>query len=116
MAEGRFIAYYRVSTDKQGRFGLGLEAQRSAVLDYLDGGNWKLIAEHTEIESGKRSDRPVLAKALKDCKLRAPRWSSPSSIVSRATHISCLAWRRPASISSRSICRTPTASRCGSWR
>jgi DNA invertase Pin-like site-specific DNA recombinase len=70
MAEGRFIAYYRVSTDKQGKSGLGLVAQRSAVLDYLDGGNWSVIAEHTEIESGKRSDRPVLAKALKDCKLR----------------------------------------------
>jgi DNA invertase Pin-like site-specific DNA recombinase len=70
MAEGRFIAYFRVSTDKQGKSGLGLEAQRSAVLDYLNGGNWKLIAEHTEVESGKRSDRPVLAQALKDCKLR----------------------------------------------
>jgi DNA invertase Pin-like site-specific DNA recombinase len=70
MAEGRFISYYRVSTDQQGRSGLGLEAQRKAVLDYLDGGSWKLIAEHTEIESGKRSDRPVLAQALKDCKLK----------------------------------------------
>jgi DNA invertase Pin-like site-specific DNA recombinase len=70
MAAGRFIAYYRVSTDKQGRSGLGLEAQRTAVVDYLDGGNWRLLAEHTEIESGKQANRPVLAKALRDCKLK----------------------------------------------
>ncbi len=38
MTEGNFIAYYRVSTDRQGRSGLGLEAQQQAVLDYLDGG------------------------------------------------------------------------------
>jgi DNA invertase Pin-like site-specific DNA recombinase len=70
MAEGRFISYYRVSTDKQGRSGLGLQAQKQAVVDWLNGGNWKLIGEHTEVESGKRSDRPVLAKALRDCKLK----------------------------------------------
>ena len=57
MAEGRFVAYYRVSTDRQGRSGLGLDAQRKAVLDYLDGGPWQLVAEFTEIESGKRTDR-----------------------------------------------------------
>src|SRR5215472_2398878 len=51
---GRFIAYYRVSTDKQGKSGLGLEAQRKAVLDYLDGGNWELLTEFTEVESGKQ--------------------------------------------------------------
>src|SRR5215813_5790846 len=61
---GKFIAYYRVSTDKQGRSGLGLEAQRKAVTDYLDGGSWELIGEYTEVESGKRSDRPELAKAI----------------------------------------------------
>jgi DNA invertase Pin-like site-specific DNA recombinase len=54
---GRFIAYYRVSTDKQGRSGLGLDAQRKAVVDYLDGGKWTLLDEFTEIESGKRNDR-----------------------------------------------------------
>jgi DNA invertase Pin-like site-specific DNA recombinase len=70
MAEGRFVAYYRVSTAKQGASGLGLEAQRMAVTDYLDGGNWKLLSEHAEIESGKRSDRPALASALRDCKLK----------------------------------------------
>jgi hypothetical protein len=43
---------------------LGLEAQRSAVLNYLDGGSWTMIAEFTEVESGKHADRPQLAAAL----------------------------------------------------
>jgi hypothetical protein len=42
MAVGRFVAYYRVSTDRQGRSGLGLEAQRETVQRYLNGGNWTL--------------------------------------------------------------------------
>jgi DNA invertase Pin-like site-specific DNA recombinase len=63
-----FIAYYRVSTDKQGRSGLGLDAQRKAVIDYLDGGKWTLIDEFTEIESGKHNDRPELEKAIAACK------------------------------------------------
>lgn len=67
--EGKFVAYYRVSTKRQGRSGLGLEAQKTAVADYLNGGRWKLAAEFTEIESGKRSDRPELAKALAMCSL-----------------------------------------------
>jgi DNA invertase Pin-like site-specific DNA recombinase len=65
---GKFVAYYRVSTDQQGASGLGLEAQRSAVTTYLDGGPWRLVAEHTEVESGKRADRPELAKALAACR------------------------------------------------
>ena len=65
MAEGRFVAYYRVSTEKQGRSGLGLEAQRGAVEAFLNGGSWKLVAEFTEIESGKRADRP---EPLRDCR------------------------------------------------
>lgn len=69
MATGRFIAYYRVSTARQGRSGLGLEAQRAAVQEYLNGGRWKLIEEVTEIESGKRNDRPQLARALAACRL-----------------------------------------------
>ena len=63
-------SYYRVSTARQGKSGLGLEAQRQAVQEHLNGGNWKLIAEFTEVESGKRSDRPKLAEALKACRLR----------------------------------------------
>ena len=64
MARGKFVSYLRVSTDKQGRSGLGVEAQREAVARYLNGGSWKLVAEYVETESGKRSDRPKLAAAL----------------------------------------------------
>lgn len=70
MASGRFIAYYRASTVRQGRSGLGLEAQRAAVREYLNGGRWSLIEEVTEIESGRRSDRPQLARALAACRVR----------------------------------------------
>jgi len=64
MAKGKFVSYLRVSTDKQGRSGLGVEAQRETVARYLNGGNWTLAAEYVETESGKRSDRPKLAAAL----------------------------------------------------
>lgn len=69
MAQGSFVAYYRVSTDKQGRSGLGLEAQQATVRDYLNGGDWKLLAEVIEVESGKRSDRPNLEEAMRLCRL-----------------------------------------------
>src|SRR5688572_30733306 len=69
MAEGSFVAYYRVSTAKQGASGLGLAAQQEAVRHYLDGGNWSLVAEFTEVESGKRSDRPALDTALAKARL-----------------------------------------------
>jgi DNA invertase Pin-like site-specific DNA recombinase len=65
---GKFVAYYRVSTDRQGQSGLGLEAQQKAVLDYLNGGSWTLAGEYTEVESGKHADRPQLAAALAACK------------------------------------------------
>lgn len=67
--EGKFISYLRVSTDKQGKSGLGLEAQRQAVADYLNGGDWLLLEEFVEVESGKRNDRPQLAKALAACRI-----------------------------------------------
>lgn len=69
MANGDFIAYYRVSTKRQGASGLGLEAQREAVLRYLNGGNWNLLAEFTEVESGKKDDRPKLEEALRMARL-----------------------------------------------
>ena len=69
MVEGRFVSYLRVSTAKQGHSGLGLEAQRQAVADYLNGGSWQLVTEVVEIESGKRSDRPKLTEALRLCRL-----------------------------------------------
>ncbi len=69
MAEGSFVSYLRVSTDRQGRSGLGLEAQRKSVDDFLNGGRWNLAAEFVEVESGKRDDRPKLAEALALCRL-----------------------------------------------
>lgn len=63
-----YIAYYRVSTDKQGKSGLGLDAQRKAVADYLNGGAYTLAAEFTEVESGKRNDRPELEAAIVACR------------------------------------------------
>jgi DNA invertase Pin-like site-specific DNA recombinase len=68
MAEGKFVSYLRVSTDKQGRSGLGLEAQRDAVSRYLNGGRWKLVAEYVEVESGKRNSRPQLQAAISHAK------------------------------------------------
>jgi len=63
-------AYLRVSTTKQGALGLGIEAQRRAVEDYLNGGSWTVVAEFVEVESGKHDDRPKLAEALALCLLR----------------------------------------------
>src|SRR3984893_8906882 len=57
-----FVAYYRVSTERQGRSGLGLDAQREAVVRHVTGHNGELIADFCE--SGKRSDRPQLAAAI----------------------------------------------------
>ncbi|MVT68365.1 resolvase [Bradyrhizobium pachyrhizi] len=68
MQQGRYVAYYRVSTQRQGRSGLGLEAQRKAINDRLCGAG-QLIAEYTEIETGRRTDRPRLAEALTICRL-----------------------------------------------
>ena len=58
----QYIAYYRVSTQRQGQSGLGLEAQQHAVQDY------DIIAEYTEVESGKNNNRPELARALAHAK------------------------------------------------
>lgn len=64
-----FVAYFRVSTTRQGESGLGLEAQRAAIERYLNGGSWRLLAEFTEVESGKRDDnRPQLAAAMELCR------------------------------------------------
>jgi DNA invertase Pin-like site-specific DNA recombinase len=70
MATNDFIAYYRVSTRKQGKSGLGLSAQREAVARYLNSAEGRVIAEFTEVESGKRSERPELERALAACRLR----------------------------------------------
>jgi DNA invertase Pin-like site-specific DNA recombinase len=67
---GKYVAYYRVSTDRQGKSGLGLEAQRESVLAYLNGGEWLMCAEFMEVESGTKTTRrrPELAKALEVCR------------------------------------------------
>lgn len=58
MSQGRYVAYYRVSTTRQGRSGLGLEAQRQTVSDRLNGGEWSVVGHFTEIEGGgSRIDR-----------------------------------------------------------
>jgi DNA invertase Pin-like site-specific DNA recombinase len=64
MTTGKVISYLRVSTARQGDSGLGIEAQRAAVLDYLNGGQWALLREYVEIETGKANDRPQLGAAL----------------------------------------------------
>ena len=68
MANGKFVSYLRVSTARQGASGLGLEAQRAAVAGYLNGGDWALVREVVEVESGKRNDRPALDEALRLCR------------------------------------------------
>lgn len=69
MADGRFVSYLRVSTARQGASGLGMEAQRKAVADFLAGGRWTLVREVVEVESGKRTDRPKLAEAMALCRI-----------------------------------------------
>jgi DNA invertase Pin-like site-specific DNA recombinase len=75
MAEGQFVALYRVSTGRQQRSGLGLDAQREAVTAFLNGGQWKLVAEFTETVSGRYSDRdrPILANAIAACRVHRAR-------------------------------------------
>lgn len=68
MAHEKFVAYYRVSTKKQGRSGLGLEAQEERVLRYLNGGGRQLAETFTEIESGRNDARPELANAIDACR------------------------------------------------
>lgn len=69
MAQGAFVAYYRVSTARQSASGLGLEAQKTAVIRYLNGGDWTIKSEFIEVESGRKSDRPELERALATARL-----------------------------------------------
>lgn len=65
---GKFVAYYRVSRVSQGISGLGMDAQRESVRNFLNGGRWTLLGEFAEVESGKRNNREELNKALALCK------------------------------------------------
>jgi DNA invertase Pin-like site-specific DNA recombinase len=64
----RIVAYYRVSTERQGRSGLGLEGQRATVREHAQRNGGSILAEYTEVESGRRSNRPQLAAALAHAK------------------------------------------------
>lgn len=64
-----YIAYFRVSTDKQGKSGLGLDAQKKQVHDFIANSNGRLTGEFVEVESGKNNDRPELAKAIRQSQL-----------------------------------------------
>jgi DNA invertase Pin-like site-specific DNA recombinase len=67
-----FVSYLRVSTTRQGESGLGLEAQRTSVEHYVRSvpGGAEIVREYVEVESGKRSDRPVLQEAIRECKAK----------------------------------------------
>jgi len=64
-----YISYLRVSTESQRDSGLGLEAQRTTVTDFLNGGSWELVSEYLEVESGRKDDRPELEAALSACRI-----------------------------------------------
>lgn len=73
MATVRYVSYLRVSTQRQGQSGLGIEAQRAAVAVYLAGCDAQLLGEYVEVESGARSDRPQLASAFAACRIHGAR-------------------------------------------
>ncbi len=90
MADGKYVAYYRVSTVRQGQSGLGLEAQQQVVGDWLNGGNWQVVASFTEVESGKDdANRPELAKALRMCRVHRALSLSASWIDFPAMRLGC---------------------------
>lgn len=66
----RYVAYHRVSTARQGRSGLGLDAQRETIASYVAATSGELLGEFTEVESGRRSDRAELSKALAACRVK----------------------------------------------
>lgn len=63
------VSYLRVSTTRQGESGLGIEAQRNSVANFLSGDRWKLVEEFVEVESGKNNHRPALQKAIATCRI-----------------------------------------------
>jgi len=68
MAQCKMVGYYRVSTEKQGRSGLGLEAQKAAVAAHVREHGCRLLAAYTETESGKNADRPEIHRAIAHAK------------------------------------------------
>jgi DNA invertase Pin-like site-specific DNA recombinase len=107
--EGKFVSYLRVSTQKLGQSGLGLEAQKAAVATFLKGGIWKLLGEFVEVESGKADhNRPKLAEALALCRMTGATLLIAKSIASAATLTSYSACRKPGCGSSQPTTRTRT--------
>lgn len=68
-AENQYVAYYRVSTAKQGRSGLGLDAQKSVVQSFLAGSGGRVVAEYVEVESGRKKDRQELQRAINHARM-----------------------------------------------
>ncbi|MBN9087034.1 MAG: recombinase family protein [Reyranella sp.] len=73
MGETKWVAYLRVSTARQGRDGLGIDAQRDAVTALVRNQGGRLLAEYVEVESGKRNDRPELQRAITRAKVSGAR-------------------------------------------
>ena len=114
--QGKLVAYYRVSTARQGRSGRGLEAQKNALAEYLNGANWKLPKKFIEVESGKNNLRPELAKALHVCK-----GTGAALIIAKLDRLSrnaaFLLTLRDSEVNSLlPTCPTPTTSPSVSWR
>ena len=65
---GKFVLYYRVSTQRQGQSGLGLEAQKHQATQHLQQVNGQIVDEFVEVESGRKNNRPELEKAIDLCR------------------------------------------------
>ena len=89
VSHGGFIAYYRVSTGKQGKSGLGIEAQRQAVATYLNGGNWRIVAEFTEVRAASVPTAQRWKRRWQQLAFGRCRLSWPRSTGSRALSPSC---------------------------
>ena len=74
ISTGKYVAYYRVSTGKQGRSGLGVEAQQQAVKTYLDGADWEIVEEFTEVESANAPIGPLWTRRWPPRDFTVRRW------------------------------------------
>jgi DNA invertase Pin-like site-specific DNA recombinase len=82
-ARKKVVTYLRVSTQRQGISGLGIEAQRKSVIDFLNGEGWEHVGEYVEVESGRNNERPELQRAL-----RAARIHRATLVVARLDRLS----------------------------
>jgi len=102
-----YVTYLRVSTQKQGQSGLGIEGQRAAIQDYIRQQGCRILAEHVEVESGKQDNRPALAQAVREANVEFIAVDLP--FANRLTLHILAAWPRtrlPGSASARAwLCR-----------